>query len=649
MELKFLYVFIIMCCCYCNTLGQNWIYGYSTGTIGQESGRVVAFDNLGNYYLLGQVESDPNNYNTDIDFGNGVSFTIDDSGKHGFVVKYNSNNEAQWVTRFLTNGNDGVKDMVVDAFGNIFVIGQYQFLAKFGNVTLAGVTFNTYLAKFSSAGVFQWVIHTTTTTNSGRVVCKDLETDGSNVYLTGYFQGTQTFGPHTITSQGGDDIFLAKVSNFGSVLFFIREGGGSNAWGKELAFDGSYIILTGWFRDIATIAGQNLFSYGGTDMFLAKYNSLNFSPSWGISGGSIIYNDEGSGVIVDQSTGDIYLVGIFGNEMNIGSTMNNGGMMITSAANTDFYIAKYNTLGSLDWAKNSSGLGYAGTGNLVLNGSGSLVIYGSSSGELTFESQSLNSSDWQKFLGEFDSNGNLISLEQLEETGQIEGTSDKISTDGNSTIYKTGSFSGTINFGSIMLTSTGNRDLYITKREGGILPVELLNFTAYPISNEKFACMLEWQTVSEVNTDYFELQHSVDGISFSRIGIVNAVGNSSNLQEYAFKHLQPSQGENYYRLHIHDFDGTSSTSSITVVVFEDIHTASIFPNPTQAMATLKITGDVEVEDLLITNAIGQNFTTSIIQVADNTWHIDTNSLIHGVYQVSFKIDGRYESIRLVIQ
>lgn len=161
--------------------------------------------------------------------------------------------------------------------------------------------------------------------------------------------------------------------------------------------------------------------------------------------------------------------------------------------------------------------------------------------------------------------------------------------------------------------------------------------------------MLEWQTVSEVNTDYFELQHSVDGISFSRIGIVNAVGNSSNLQEYAFKHLQPSQGENYYRLHIHDFDGTSSTSSITVVVFEDIHTASIFPNPTQAMATLKITGDVEVEDLLITNAIGQNFTTSIIQVADNTWHIDTNSLIHGVYQVSFKIDGRYESIRLVIQ
>ncbi len=63
------------------------------------------------------------------------------------------------------------------------------------------------------------------------------------------------------------------------------------------------------------------------------------------------------------------------------------------------------------------------------------------------------------------------------------------------------------------------------------LPIELISFTGKYINNE---ILLEWSTLSEINNDYFSIEHSTNGYNFSEIGIVLGNGNSSIQNDYSF-------------------------------------------------------------------------------------------------------------------
>ncbi|MEI9956490.1 MAG: hypothetical protein WDM90_09365 [Ferruginibacter sp.] len=64
-----------------------------------------------------------------------------------------------------------------------------------------------------------------------------------------------------------------------------------------------------------------------------------------------------------------------------------------------------------------------------------------------------------------------------------------------------------------------------------ILPVKLINFTA---TDNKGKNLLQWQTATEINSDYFNVERSSNGQDFEVIGKVKAVGNSSNIINYNF-------------------------------------------------------------------------------------------------------------------
>jgi hypothetical protein len=91
-----------------------------------------------------------------------------------------------------------------------------------------------------------------------------------------------------------------------------------------------------------------------------------------------------------------------------------------------------------------------------------------------------------------------------------------------------------------------------------ILPLQLKSFD-YTILNNKI--QLTWLTASEINTDKFEIEKSSDGISFSKIGSVNAAVNSSGTRYYDFLDATPAI-TNYYRLRQVDRDGKFVYSKI---------------------------------------------------------------------------------------
>ncbi|TAL60780.1 MAG: hypothetical protein EPN85_06465 [Bacteroidetes bacterium] len=64
-----------------------------------------------------------------------------------------------------------------------------------------------------------------------------------------------------------------------------------------------------------------------------------------------------------------------------------------------------------------------------------------------------------------------------------------------------------------------------------LLPVELLSFSANCKNN---SVKLYWQTASEQNNDYFEVERSTDGKIFESIGNAKGAGNSSTISNYEF-------------------------------------------------------------------------------------------------------------------
>ncbi|MGB8190792.1 MAG: LamG-like jellyroll fold domain-containing protein [Chitinophagaceae bacterium] len=105
----------------------------------------------------------------------------------------------------------------------------------------------------------------------------------------------------------------------------------------------------------------------------------------------------------------------------------------------------------------------------------------------------------------------------------------------------------------------------------GALPVTLLNMRAL---NEKERVKLEWATSIEINASHFEVEHSADGRSFSKIGEVKAGG-----RDYYLYDEQPFPHISYYRLKIFDKDGKFNYSKTVHVTRIADGRFAVMPNP----------------------------------------------------------------------
>jgi hypothetical protein len=100
------------------------------------------------------------------------------------------------------------------------------------------------------------------------------------------------------------------------------------------------------------------------------------------------------------------------------------------------------------------------------------------------------------------------------------------------------------------------------------LPVELTNFTATANKNN---VILNWQTLSENNSDYFNVEKSGNGQVFYSAGTVAASGTNSSVKAYSFtdNSVLHSSKPIFYRLKIVDRDGRFRYSHVVSVKLND--------------------------------------------------------------------------------
>jgi trimeric autotransporter adhesin len=182
------------------------------------------------------------------------------------------------------------------------------------------------------------------------------------------------------------------------------------------------------------------------------------------------------------------------------------------------------------------------------------------------------------------------------------------------------------------------------------LPVQMVSFTGVLNNN---AALLNWTTSTEVNTANFEIERSIDGSSYDKIGVVAANGNSTNPIDYLYTDndaITLSAPTIYYRLKIVDRDGASSYSNTVAISLAEMPgRVTVFPNPLadKANVTIGALTDGQVYWKILDNAgrtIQQN--TAQLKKGRNNLVINTNKLSAGIYYLRVTGAGIDQNIKL---
>jgi hypothetical protein len=162
-----------------------------------------------------------------------------------------------------------------------------------------------------------------------------------------------------------------------------------------------------------------------------------------------------------------------------------------------------------------------------------------------------------------------------------------------------------------------------------VLPVGLTSFTS-SVSGKDI--QLSWQTETENNSSYFEIEHSNDGMHFNKLGTVNAAGNSSTVNSYSFKDHNVESGAHYYRLKQHDIDGKYTYSKIIRQgVFIDKTKISVYPNPAINDVTVTHPGSADGDILSLYSSSGELLFTKKLTAREKRTNINISSYSKGGY------------------
>lgn len=346
----------------------NLLWAQQIGSTGTDYGYGIAVDAAGNSYVTGYI------------LGSALFGSVEITG-HGsydiFIAKYDSVGNLKWAKTAGGQSDDWGRGIALDKQGNVYVVGNYQQSAFFGQrqLTSSGDR-DVVLAKYNSSGECVWAgSGGGPGIDEGRGVGVDAQ---GNSYITGYFQSRATFGPDALSSQGAREIFVAKFDSTGKCIWGRQAQGSFYNMGYALASDAQgNSVITGYISSATAFGQQVIGSNEFTTAFLARFDASG-SCQWAQTATGTGYVT-GNGVAAGND-GTIYLIGRGYGTFSFGET--GKPVRSTSAA---AYVAKFDQAGVCQWLSGPNG----GDGNtdgksVALNPKGKLWMTGTSSGTSMF-------------------------------------------------------------------------------------------------------------------------------------------------------------------------------------------------------------------------------------------------------------------------
>jgi len=276
------------------------------------------------------------------------------------------------------------------------------------------------------------------------------------------------------------------------------------------------------------------------------------------------------------------------------------------------------------------------SGNLTFN-NGSTVLVNSGGGiHVTGNFENKNESNNIDILGSLTIVGNFTN-------GTGAGTDALINVGSTGTIHYGGTCSNPGNVTDGVDTFTGC--------DNSILPIELVFFRG---RHDRGVNILEWQTATEINNDFFAIQRGQDARQWEEIASVAGQGDSELLVNYEYRDLRPLYGSNYYRLKQVDYDGQSEVFPIILVKtgdLPDLSIQSIFPNPTIGAVEINyLSNNTKPVVLQLFNSKGSIVFKSILENHPG-YHLKALPMAEmaaGIYLLSLE-NGEYRAQRKIVK
>ncbi|MCO6478202.1 MAG: hypothetical protein J5I94_16345, partial [Phaeodactylibacter sp.] len=403
-----------------------------------------------------------------------------------FIAKYNAMGAYQWAGQIGFYNPSGMEvenlAVAIDAQNNSYITGYFEGTADFDpgpgtvNLTAQGTVYdNIFVAKYDVAGAYQWAFSLAPQIGFGGGQGRAITVDGSgNVLVAGQFGGAVDLdpGPGTteLTSISFFDGFIAKYSSSGDYLWAFSLDVSFDSRSRCMTVDGSgNVLVTGYFQgtvDFDPGAGTaDLTSAGESDIFVAKYSSSG-AYLWAFSMGGA-NPDRGMGIAVDGSD-NVLVTGWFEDAADFDPGA--GTANLTSAGESDIFVAKYSPAGAYQWAINMGGASTDESFDIALDGSNNVLITGIFEGAVDFDpgagTANLTSDGFfDAFVAKYSDSGAYQWAFSI--TGASGATGSGIAVDISNKVFVTGYFSGTADFdpgmGIANLTSAGNLDIFVAQ------------------------------------------------------------------------------------------------------------------------------------------------------------------------------------------
>ena len=261
----------------------------------------------------------------------------------GLIMRYTGFGDIVWALKIGGTGNDKVNSMFADPDGNVYVTGYFENIAALNS---AKITSNggkdIFLAKYTALGDLVWARNYGGQGNEqGTSVTCDRD---GNVYLTGIYSDSIKFGNlNKLTAYGGTDMFVLKINKEGVEVTARKSGGVQNDNSTGLITDTTGLYMVGTFNGTATFGNFATTSYGGSDIFLVKYALENLEEQWLKKIGSS-GND-----FSDEITNDTNRYIMFNG--TVSGAVSADTITTTAYGATDGFVAKYNEFGDIIYAK----------------------------------------------------------------------------------------------------------------------------------------------------------------------------------------------------------------------------------------------------------------------------------------------------------
>lgn len=215
--------------------------------------------------------------------------------------------------------------------------------------------------------------------------------DGSYL-LGGYIYGEAKFGSKLVGAKGKFSVFILKLSRAGKLDWIETVAGSDQLFLSGMANDSrGNIYIAGYFSDAVTFGSHSLSSDGkgntGNDIYIARLNknrAFDFAYSFGSKKQKWLGADYADALAVDPED-NIVLTGDLQGEVRLGPYK----------LSTGYFISKYDSGGSLVWARNILGSVHI-RGGLCTDRNGDIIINGRFSGR---GPQDLNTDSPGKYEG----------------------------------------------------------------------------------------------------------------------------------------------------------------------------------------------------------------------------------------------------------